>query len=649
MPFTPHRRLAVARTTWFACVFTACCAVAPAQAAEKDKEKLSTRALFDRTARSTVNVAVLRDNKAQSAGSGFVIDVKRKWVITNFHVLPTGGKCLVTFPRFKDGRIVSDPAQYDLNKGIVGTVIASDPRCDLALVQLASLPEGVKQLPLAAEAVQPGDSLHLVGHPSASGGWWIYTTGRTRGVLHRRMLMNARQNVEATWIQAQMDCNPGDSGSAVVDDFGEVVGVQSARSTDPNVRGFAFCIEASELKTFYNDAVALSDDTKTAPAEVYEREAGRVHRKGDAAAALLILNRALSLDPSRGTAYRQRAGLYFEKGQKDRALMDGYRAVDLLGEDAEAYNERGRAFFARGEYRRAMEDFSTAVRLSPNNVVMRMNRARSCAARKEFDETLKDLNEVLKLAPNTADAYLMRGEVYHERKDYKSAITDYRAGLKLVPNSANLYARLGHSLYHERQYQGAAEAYSQALKLNVAPPGPVWRSLGVARFDLKQFDQAAEAFAQAQKVEPNNASLWFLRGAALEERGDVDLAQAEYAKAAAMGHEEAKKLKTFSTRFVRVHNTTQEPIKVFVTYQTQTKQGNWVQVPAAGALEWQIAPGQPLYLLLNNVAIDARSLRIWAEGTKSGKKWDNNKRSTMLLVETPYKARKQDSHTHVFE
>jgi hypothetical protein len=36
-------------------------------------------------------------------------------------------------------------------------------------------------------------------------------------------------------------------------------------------------------------------------------------------------------------------------------------------------------------------------------------------------------------------------------------------------------------------------------------------------------------------------------------------------------------------------------------------------------------------------------------GAKSGKTWDNNKKRTMLLAETPYKARKQDAHTHVFD
>src|SRR5262249_28838404 len=154
---------------------------------------------------------------------------------------------------------------------------------------------------LASENPQPGDTLHLVGNPSASAGWWIYTTGRTRGLVKRRTIYSVKQTLEAMVIEAQMDCNHGDSGSPVVNDDGEVVGVHSGSEKSANVRGFAWHVDVNELKTFYNDAVALSDDTKPAGAEVYERRAASHLRKGDNAAALRDLSRALNVDPSRGT------------------------------------------------------------------------------------------------------------------------------------------------------------------------------------------------------------------------------------------------------------------------------------------------------------------------------------------------------------
>src|SRR5215203_3940731 len=142
--------------------------LAAALGASPPAEKLTNRALFDRTARGTVHLATLENGKARAAGSGWVIDAKRKWLLTNFHVLPSGGKCLATFPQFTNGRVISDPAKYDLNKGIPGIVIDSDPRADLSLVQLDRLPDDARQLEMASEAPHPGDLLHLVGNPSAS-------------------------------------------------------------------------------------------------------------------------------------------------------------------------------------------------------------------------------------------------------------------------------------------------------------------------------------------------------------------------------------------------------------------------------------------------------------------------------------------------
>ena len=65
--------------------------LAAALGASPPAEKLTNRALFERTARGTVHIATLENGKARAAGSGWVIDAKRKWILTNFHLLPGGG------------------------------------------------------------------------------------------------------------------------------------------------------------------------------------------------------------------------------------------------------------------------------------------------------------------------------------------------------------------------------------------------------------------------------------------------------------------------------------------------------------------------------------------------------------------------------
>src|SRR5262249_7842884 len=103
--------------------------------------------------------------------------------------------------------------------------------------------------------------------------------------------------------------------------------------------------------------------------------------------------------------------------------------------------------------------------------------------------------------------------------------------------------------------------YAASLRLNVPQQGPVWRSLGYARFHLKQYDQAVTALTEAMKYEPGNSELWFGRGVAQEERGEVDLAQADYAKAVEMGHAQAQQRPAVAARYGPGPNRTQEEDK----------------------------------------------------------------------------------------
>src|SRR5439155_1357952 len=158
------------------------------------------------------------------------------------------------------------------------------------------------------------------------------------------------------------------------------------------------------------------------------------------------------------------------------------------------------------------------------------------------DRALLDGERAVELLRD-ADAFNERGNAYFARGDYRQAVHDYTTAIKLRPEDVILRMNRVRALVGRKDAEGAVKELAEVLKYDA-----------------------------------NNAALWYTRGVAQEERGEVDLAQGDYAKAAALGLDEAKKLATFTTRFVRVQNTTQEPIKVFAVYQTRSK-GGWVQVP----------------------------------------------------------------------
>jgi tetratricopeptide (TPR) repeat protein len=613
----------------------AACNVAPAQG-------LSSRDVYQRTLRGTVLIGVRKAGKVVPAGTGFVVDASRGFVVTNYHVTPDSD-CFISFPMFKDGRVVSDPAVYRLDRALPGKVVDSDPQNDLAVIRLTNLAEELPELKLAAMNPQPGDRLHLVGNPGVSSGRWVYTSGTVRQLVRRAITYSNGQAFDTTVIESQMAVNFGDSGSAVVDDRGEVVGVTSGAAFSEKVHNLAWHVDLDELKRFLADVRTL-EGGKAAPAAVYERRAMRRWRKGQLDLALADLDRAIAQDGQRGSAYRQRCRLHFHRKQYDAALADANRALDIDPEDGLAANIRGNVFAVRGDHARAIENYTLAIGRLPADATIRVNRGIVLASSKQLELALADFNEAIRLDPGSVDAYAERGSVHRARKDYPRAAQDFEAALKLAPSNNLLLAYLGVVYLEGGQPSLAADTLQKAVQGSGANQAVVWRFLGKARFALKQYDLAVHAYSEAIKGNPKDADAWFGRGLCREEQGELDLAQPDYTRGVELAGAYARHLTTYAVRQVRVANGTDEPLKVHG--EVQVKVGDsWV----VRQWVWNIAPGATV--LLNDdrgTVVQARQCRLWAVGTRTGKRWENLKKRPLLLVETPYRARKVDTHEHRF-
>src|SRR5262245_61957880 len=90
------------------------------------------------------------DGNTMHNGTGVLIDVKERLLLTANHV--TGGKdqVLASFPRRDShGDLVTDAGSYWMMFALRGKVVHRDPGRDLALIQLEKLPEGAQAVPLA--------------------------------------------------------------------------------------------------------------------------------------------------------------------------------------------------------------------------------------------------------------------------------------------------------------------------------------------------------------------------------------------------------------------------------------------------------------------------------------------------------------------
>jgi serine protease Do len=211
-------------------------------------------ALYNKTLQSTVLVAT-----PNSAGTGWVVDAEKKLVITNKHVVGKSDVAMVIFPIFKDGEVVTDLTTYQQQqrKAIKGKVIARDEKRDLALVQLESLPEGVRALPLAKRSATKDDAVLSIGNSGivAAAGQqptlWKMRTGKVaaKGFI-KITYQNTGDNLEVSMINSNLGVKSGDSGGPVVNSAGELVAVTSGASGS-----ISLAIDITEVRTFLQRAL----------------------------------------------------------------------------------------------------------------------------------------------------------------------------------------------------------------------------------------------------------------------------------------------------------------------------------------------------------------------------------------------------------
>jgi S1-C subfamily serine protease len=191
-------------------------------------------------------------------GTGFVIDVEKRLIVTCHHVVRDAKTFELIFPtRDSKGRVIAEkPFNQVLGIRYKAKVLAIDPARDLVLLQADTLPASVVALPLAAEEPEPGDDLDLIGCPGVSGALWGYSGGKVRQVYHREWKSGGDgflQDLKARVVESYVMGNSGDSGAPVFNVRGEIVGMHQGRTTkvgNAPVSVMAYAISVEEIRKF---------------------------------------------------------------------------------------------------------------------------------------------------------------------------------------------------------------------------------------------------------------------------------------------------------------------------------------------------------------------------------------------------------------
>ena len=196
-------------------------------------EEGNLSAAVEKVYNSSVMIKTSKSNKLVGSGSGFVykVDDKHNYIITNYHVVKSGDSFKIV--NYKDDEIEAK-------------LLGSDEYLDIAILQIE------KQTDMPAVAMgksteaKLGDTVFTVGTPLG----YTYHNTVTSGIisgLNRQVEVNisstsGKENYVMEAIQTNAAVNPGNSGGALVNAKGEVIGVISMKLVDSSIEGMGFAI-----------------------------------------------------------------------------------------------------------------------------------------------------------------------------------------------------------------------------------------------------------------------------------------------------------------------------------------------------------------------------------------------------------------------
>jgi S1-C subfamily serine protease len=158
-------------------------------------------------------------------------------VVTNHHVVAAADEVSVVFMP-PAGASVDNAKAYD------ATVERIDVVADLALIRIKNPPIDLTTVALGdPSSVEVGEEVNAIGHPH--GEFWSYTRGYVSQIRPKYDWNDSFYDHEADVIQTQTPINPGNSGGPLLDDEGQLIGINSF--VDSDAQGLNYAVSVDEV------------------------------------------------------------------------------------------------------------------------------------------------------------------------------------------------------------------------------------------------------------------------------------------------------------------------------------------------------------------------------------------------------------------
>lgn len=206
-----------------------------------DGELLTTKEVIGRTADSVVEIMTeqfvaggrLQQYISTGAGSGVILSADG-YIVTNNHVIEDASKITVT---------LRDGTSYD------AVLVGTDAKTDVAVIKVEA--QGLTPAALGSSStLEVGDDAIVIGNPLGQLGGSV-TTGII-SALDRQITID---NETMVLLQTNAAVNPGNSGGAMFNRKGELIGIVNAKSSGTGIEGIGFAIPVDIAAPVIDDLI----------------------------------------------------------------------------------------------------------------------------------------------------------------------------------------------------------------------------------------------------------------------------------------------------------------------------------------------------------------------------------------------------------
>ncbi len=589
-------------------------------------------------------------------GAGCIVDRDRRLILTSHRLTGDAATVFVAFPIYRDGKLVSNASDYNNRFNHLGKVVDAAPEHDLALIQLLALPREAKALRLASKSAGSGERLFAIGNPGERGPLWVQATSTVRQSSPRRWQWHAGQGFfdhRASTLEMETPLDSLGWGAPLVTEKGELAGVLSWNQAW-NERGetappVSFGIDVGDIRAFLSP-VARVLEPKNAADRLLRGEHRLRQRLFDA--ALEDLAAVVKLDSKQAPAHRLRAEAYYEKGDLNAALADLDQAQKMDANDAKSYVLRGRVYGRKNLLDEAIAEFDRAIQQDAKNARAYFLRGWAYQRKNDLNRALVEYNQALQLDLADADALVHRGDLYRAQKQIDKATTDYQQALRVNPTPV-AFVRLAEIALDQGKRDEALRLCTTSIERLDPDDAASYVLRGRILTAQGGREQAVADYTHALALNPKHVAALRLRAALYEQRGDAALARADSARAAAIEKTQESPYRPLSRKFLKVANETDEPLRVHVQYETLTVMGTWHWYPGpAGSdtdLQKDIGPKDATYWFDDDFKVKARRMRIWAEGKTSGRQYAADRDRDVWLCSKEYVGNVEEDFVYRFQ